>query len=86
MLPYLVYRVNWLRAKARKARWEEEMELVTSEMGWTINCFQYHEKVWKERAEQAKGPGHAAYAWKQSSIWRKWTKTAEDTFKAIKSV
>jgi hypothetical protein len=75
-----VYRVNWLRAKARKERWEEEIELVVSEMGWTIKCFQYHERVWRERAEKMEGPGHIAYAWKQSSIWGKWAKRAEETF------
>ena len=63
----LVYRVNWLRAKARKERWEEEIELVRSEMDWTLNCFQHHEKEWKQRAKEAKSPGCVAYAWRQSS-------------------
>ena len=95
MLPYLfpkgnndystpVYRVNWLRAKARKERWEEEMELVESEMGWTANCFWHHERIWRQIAEEARGPGHKAYAWKQSSTWARWAKTAENTFKALK--
>ncbi|KAG1883649.1 hypothetical protein F4604DRAFT_1677400 [Suillus subluteus] len=29
------YRVNWLKAKARWQRWEEELSLVQHEMGWT---------------------------------------------------
>ncbi|KAG2130738.1 hypothetical protein DEU56DRAFT_757809 [Suillus clintonianus] len=30
------YRVNWLKAKARWQRWEEELRLVQHEMGWTV--------------------------------------------------
>jgi hypothetical protein len=79
-----VYRVNWLRAKARKERWEEEIELVTSEMDWTINCFQHHEGIWKGRAEEGKSPGHIAYAWKQSSVWGEWAKTAKGNFDILR--
>lgn len=62
------------------------MELVKSEMDWTVNCFRYYEKVWKERAEGAESPGHEAYAWKQSSTWKEWATTAEGVFKALKDV
>jgi hypothetical protein len=79
-----VYRVNWLRAKARKERWEEEMQLVTSEMDWTVRCFQHHGGIWKQRAEKAEYPGHEAYAWKQGSTWDEWAKTAEEAFRALK--
>ncbi len=34
--PILVYRVSWLRAKARFSRWSEELQLVESEMKWTV--------------------------------------------------
>ncbi|KAG1818960.1 hypothetical protein DFJ58DRAFT_850222 [Suillus subalutaceus] len=43
------YRVNWLKAKARWSRWQEELSLVRHEMGWTINWFKYHEKEWDRR-------------------------------------
>lgn len=79
----IVYRVNWLRAKARKERWEEEVELVKSEMRWTVNCFEYHERIWDKRAEEAKSEGQMAYAWKQKSTWGRWTKAAKDTFGAL---
>ena len=82
----LVYRVNWLRAKARKERWEEEVELVTSEMGWTVNCFEYHMRIWKERAEVAKGAGQMAYAWKRKSTWEKWAELAKDTLETMKGI
>jgi hypothetical protein len=41
---YLVYRVNWLKAKARWNRWEEELSLVQHEMGWTIGWFKHQEE------------------------------------------
>lgn len=82
----LVYRVNWLRAKARKERWEEEIELIQNEMDWTINSFHYHQKIWKQRVDEAESPGHRAYAWKQSSTWAGWAKTAEITFRGLKGI
>ena len=82
----LVYRVNWLRAKARKERWEEEIELVRCEMDWTVNCFQHHERIWRERAEGADGPGHRAYAWKQWAMWNEWVGMAETRFNVLKEI
>ena len=54
------------------------------EMNWTINTFQYYENLWEKRAKEAKSPGHRAYAWKQSSTWERWAKTAKDTFGLLK--
>lgn len=84
MVVLLVYRVNWPYAKARKKKWEEEMELVRNEMNWTASCFQHYEKIWKQRAEEATSQGHRAHGWKQSSTWGTWAETAEDTFRALK--
>ena len=81
-----VYRVNWLHAKARKERWQEEMELVVSEMSWTVNCFKYHEGGWEKRAKEAKGLGETAYAWKQKSMWEKWVKSAKDAFGTFQDI
>jgi hypothetical protein len=78
-----VYRVSWLRAKARKERWEEEIELVGREMEWTVRSFQHHEEVWRQRADKAKGSGQKAYAWKQSSTWGEWAAVANGTFGAL---
>ena len=86
MILLLVYRANWLRTKARKERWEEEMELVRREMDWTVNSFQHHEEMWKQRAEEAGGPGQMAYAWKQSSTWGKWKRIARDAFGALNDI
>jgi len=57
---------------------------VTSEMDWTVKCFHHHEGVWKQRAQEANGPGHVAYGWKQSQTWGKWARTAENTFRGLK--
>jgi hypothetical protein len=62
------------------------MELVTHEMSWTVNCFQRYEKMWQQRAEEAKGPGQIAYAWKQSSTWERWGRVARDTFETLSCV
>ena len=42
---HTVYRVNWLRAKARFDRWDEEDEIVRSEMRWTLLYFEHHTKA-----------------------------------------
>ncbi|KAG2070067.1 hypothetical protein BDR04DRAFT_1118593 [Suillus decipiens] len=39
-----LYRVNWLKAKARWSRWQEELSLVRHKMGWIIKWFKYYEK------------------------------------------
>ena len=36
----IVYRISWLRAKARYTRWEEELSLVKHEMTWTVAWFE----------------------------------------------
>jgi hypothetical protein len=76
-----VYRVNWLRAKARHDRWEEEVILVTKEMGWTVNWFNHYATRWRLRAQNvdAKG-GAAAYAWKQAQVWESLKKDCEVMF------
>ena len=50
-----------------------------------MNCFRYHQEIWKERAGKAKGPGHMAYAWKKHSNWAGWAETAESRFRELKN-
>jgi len=54
-------------------------------MDWTVNCFWYHQKMWKQRAGEVDGLGHKAYAWKQCSAWERWAKTAESIFNVLKN-
>lgn len=69
MLP--VYRVNWLRAKARRDRWAEELELTRSEMTWTGLFYQHCRKVWEARAEKERSENSKLgfYALKQAKNW-----------------
>jgi hypothetical protein len=80
----LVYRVNWLRAKARLNRWEEEVELVNAEMCWTVKTFEYNAKVWHERAVGCTGKselrGRQSYALQQENMWLRWGQEAKMTF------
>ncbi|KAJ7906100.1 hypothetical protein B0H13DRAFT_1537508, partial [Mycena leptocephala] len=65
-----VYRVNWLHAKARVARWIEEKKIVSNEMIWTINSFAYNRDQWKRQIEaHPDEPGLRAYAEKQVELW-----------------
>jgi hypothetical protein len=78
-----VYRVNWLRAKARFNRWEEESEMVKNEMTWTVLWFENQRKRWQDRAEKSmerQQSGHACYAWKQVEMWKVFRREAESTF------
>ncbi|KAJ6556076.1 hypothetical protein B0H19DRAFT_947611 [Mycena capillaripes] len=65
-----VYRVNWLRAKARLARWAEEKIIVSKEMTWTLNSFAYNRDRWQQRiATHLDENGLKAYAAKQVELW-----------------
>ena len=64
-----VYRVNFLRAKARHDRWDEELQLVRREMHWSIRYFVHQRQVWAGRAEVSTKEGHRAYAYKQAAMW-----------------
>jgi hypothetical protein len=65
-----VYRVNFLRAKARFDRWDEEMETVRHEMMWCVLYFRNKKKTWLGHVEKSRGKdGHMAYAYKQAKVW-----------------
>jgi hypothetical protein len=65
-----VYRVNFLRAKARYDRWEEESKVVQHEMRWCVLYFEHQMQIWGERAQAATREGPRAYAHKQVAMWR----------------
>ena len=82
-LIYLVYRVNWLRAKARVDRWLEELMLVKHEMKWTTLWFQHQEDLWSERSEREDGilpRGHKSYAKKQQKLWNAFKRKSSERF------
>ena len=65
----LVYRVNWLRAKARRDRWVEEKDLLESELLWTKLYFEHQQQVWLDRASGACDRGFVCYAYRQARDW-----------------
>ena len=77
-----VYRVNWLRARARAQRWSEERDIITKEMEWVIGTFKYMEGVWKVRAGKMgdEKPGHRAYAARETDRWNRWIGIAKTEF------
>jgi hypothetical protein len=85
-----VYRVSWLRAKARHFRWAEEVRLVKLEMQWAINWFQYQERRWSERLEglldQEREEGLQCYCHKQIGLWKAFGDDAKQRFGGIITV
>jgi hypothetical protein len=78
-----VYRVNWLRAKARCTRWYEEHIMVKTEMGNTLRFYRKRASEWDKRAEKSDSQGlmgHACYARRQTSMWRALAARADSAF------
>jgi hypothetical protein len=83
----LVYRVNWLRARARHLRWKEEIVRIEYEMEWTTNSFQRHEETWVKRArisEEAGNIGHSSFALAQAEMWKGFKDVASNKFPKCK--
>ncbi|KAI6099659.1 hypothetical protein F5141DRAFT_1205122 [Pisolithus sp. B1] len=77
------YRINWLKARARRDRWKEEVSLVRHEMLWTCLWFEYHKDMWEKRALQSTEPGKEAYAKKQMGLWNDFAKKARLMFQVM---
>lgn len=81
-----VYRVHWLRAKAQKTRWIEELQCLQVEMGSAVRFFKHQERFWQaneEVTEPQSQPGHAAWAARQSAMWLSMAVQAESKFTAL---
>lgn len=79
--------MNWLRAKARYVRWEEEVNLIRHEMEWTVNYFKYRKREWEDRVgvsgvDSRVAEGLQSYAEKQVGLWNKFSENAIATFNA----
>ena len=70
----------WLRAYARKKRWDEEIILLILEMECTIRSFTKKSEDWKAWGQAADGRGHKAYAARQASVWTSLRAHAEASF------
>ena len=81
-----VYRVHWLRAKAQKARWIEELQCLQIEMESAVRFFQHQGQFWKEKQElidPRSQPGHAAWAARQSAMWHSMAMQTDSRFKDL---
>ena len=81
----IVYRVNWLRARARAKRWDEEKVIVVQEMDWVVRTFGYMKEVWEVRARNMGDDmlGHKAYAAREAERWGRWAETAKAEFAKV---
>ena len=87
LLP-VVYRVHWLRAKAKFDRAQEQLVLLLHEMNWTLAYFKHQSDRWltrKTAAEEANMVGHACYAAKQRCLWSGLHNAAEVVFSPLKT-
>lgn len=79
---YLVKRVHWLRGRAQKQRWHEEVLLVTYEMQWTVRYFVQKGNKWNRDVERSDvAPGARAYGRRQGGWWIKLAYVADKVFK-----
>ena len=72
--PRQVYRVHWLRAKAQKDRWNEEIILLESETGWVRAFFTSKADEWnvvKKEAMDKGDRGLDCYAAWQNDMYTK---------------
>ena len=85
---FLVYRVNWLRAKSRRDRWAEEVELLRSELTWVKLYYDKQSEIWKKWAvATAQNQGNATYyALKQQNMWELFRSQAENALKLMTKV
>ena len=80
-----VFRVQWLRAKAIKDHFEEEVVLLKAEMGWTVNYFHNQSLNWKVLYNAGDNDrGRACIAAKESAVWEKLKEDAEQIAQRFK--
>lgn len=79
----IVYQVHWLRAKAQKMQWVEELQCLQVEMESAVRFFQHQEQFWKEKKELIEPqsqPGHAVWVARQSAMWHSMATQADSRF------
>ena len=75
--------MNWLRGKARYARWREEHIIVGDEMGNTIRWYEFMKKEWERRERDSRAAdhvGHACYAARKAKMWEELAINARKQF------
>ncbi|KAF8259195.1 hypothetical protein EI94DRAFT_1707309 [Lactarius quietus] len=80
------YQVHWLRAKAQKMQWIEELQCLQVEMESAVRLFRHQEQVWHKKEAVINSftqPGHAAWAARQCAMWRSMAIQAESKFSTL---
>ncbi len=70
----------WLRAYARKMRWEEEVKYLLLEMESTVRGYAKKSQDWLSWRDDTEGTGHKAYAARQAAMWASLRAHAASTF------
>ena len=77
----LVQRVHWLRARAQKNRWQEELILLKYEMEWTTRFFLHSGCKWQTLLKEiGLEPGPRSYVAQQAAQWLTLAADAEHLF------
>lgn len=84
-LNHAVYRVNWLRAKARYDRWIEEDCIVNHEMDWTVDWLKTKKTEWEDRMNASSAAHLKAYAARQVKQWDALAHRASRQFEWVKT-
>lgn len=76
-----VYRVSWLKGKARRDRWEEEVAIVSHEMLFVTLAHLRDADLWRDRAEKVKeDEGKKAFALAKMLVFQKRAEEAQKGF------
>lgn len=76
-----VYRLHWLRTRARMHRWREELLLTKYEMQWTVRFFMHMARLWQTRRDlPSSTPNKRAYAEERISMWNDMGRTTDAAF------
>jgi hypothetical protein len=86
LINFAVKRVHWLRARAQKMRWQEELVFVRHEMEWTVRYFLKKSTDWTDLVTEAHvrgrilSPGSIAYAKRKAVAFRHLARLADQSF------
>ncbi|KAF4580711.1 hypothetical protein EYR38_002997 [Pleurotus pulmonarius] len=72
------YRINYLRAKARRDRWEEELILLKKEISWALEWFQYQSDKWSKMADTETSSGLIAHSRKMAFVWKEFRRRGRE--------
>lgn len=83
--------MHWLKAKAKKDRWNEECQILAAEMEWTTRFFKHRSSVWKGLLDDiqtkdstiSENSGLICYGRGQAQLW---PRLAEEALSAFQNV